>query len=85
MGADRESIARDAPGWREHALSQLRYFRSLTLRQKLEAVEGMADVVRRFEQMRKTGAFRLATPPLRDPGREPTPSTPSSPPPDSPD
>jgi hypothetical protein len=28
------------------------------LRQKLEAVEGMADVVRRLDQMRREGAFR---------------------------
>ena len=43
--------------WDEHNLSQLRYFRSLSLREKLQAVEGMADVVRRFQQMRETGKF----------------------------
>lgn len=37
--------------WEEHNLSQLRYFRSLSLRTKLEAVEGMADIVRRFEEL----------------------------------
>lgn len=41
-----------ARAWRAHNLSQLRYFRSLPLRAKLEAVEGMADVVRLLEQMR---------------------------------
>jgi hypothetical protein len=45
-------------GWRAHELSQLRRFRALSLRQKLEAVEGMADVVRRFDQMRREGKFR---------------------------
>ncbi len=43
--------------WDRHNLSQLLDFRSLTLRQKMEAVEGMADVVRRFREMRGEGAF----------------------------
>ena len=38
--------------WRAHNLSQLLYFRSLSLREKLEAVEGMAEVVRLLERMR---------------------------------
>ena len=48
----------DPDGWCAHELSQLRRFRALSLRQKLEAVEGMADVVRRLDQMRREGAFR---------------------------
>ncbi len=44
--------------WREHNLSQLLYFRSLSLRSRLEAVQGMADVIRRFEEMRLDGKFR---------------------------
>lgn len=44
-------------GWTEHNLSQLKYFRSLSLREKLEAVQGMADVVRRFREMRESGKF----------------------------
>ena len=47
--------------WIEHNLSQLRYFNSLSLRQKLEAVQGMADVVRRFRQMRAEGRFTSST------------------------
>ncbi len=43
--------------WDGHNLSQLLDFRSLILRQKMEAVEGMADVVRRFRAMRAEGAF----------------------------
>lgn len=43
--------------WREHNLSQLRYFRSLSLRARLEAVQGMADVIRRFEELRRQGKF----------------------------
>jgi hypothetical protein len=47
----------ETAAWREHNLSQLRYFRSLSLRTKLEAVQGMADVIRRFSEMRKQGRF----------------------------
>jgi len=50
----------EAAAWREHNLSQLRHFVSLTLRQKMEAVEGMADVVRRFTEMRERGQFTPA-------------------------
>ena len=49
----RRDSVKDA--WDEHNLSQLRYFRSLPLRTKLEAVQGMADVLRRFEEMRAKG------------------------------
>jgi hypothetical protein len=42
-----------ADPWLEHNLSQLRYFRSLSLREKMQAVEGMADVVRRLEEIRR--------------------------------
>lgn len=53
--ASRRDPAKDA--WDEHNLSQLKYFRSLPLRTKLEAVQGMADVLRRFEEMRAKGEF----------------------------
>ena len=55
----RRDSVKDA--WDEHNLSQLRYFRSLPLRTKLEAVQGMADVLRRFEEMRAKGEFTSAT------------------------
>ncbi|MBI4524502.1 MAG: hypothetical protein HY695_11910 [Deltaproteobacteria bacterium] len=48
----------DPDGWRTHELSQLRRFRVLSLRRKLEAMEGMADVVRLLDQMRRQGKFR---------------------------
>lgn len=44
--------------WREHNLAQLQHFRSLSLRARLAAVEGMADVIRRFEQMRRDGKLQ---------------------------
>jgi hypothetical protein len=47
----------ETAAWHEHDLSQLRYFRSLSLRSKLEAVQGMADVIRHFAAMREQGRF----------------------------
>ena len=52
-------------GWDEHNLSQLRYFRSLSLREKLQAVMGMADVVRHLRQIRAQGGSK-PTPPQAD-------------------
>ena len=53
MSAESDSSTkRVAQSWRAHNLSQLLYFRSLSLREKLEAVEGMAEVVRLLERMR---------------------------------
>lgn len=77
MASDRPS-RRDSvkDAWDDHNLSQLRYFRSLPLRTKLEAVQGMADVLRRFEEMRARGEFTpapgestrpQATPEVREP------------------
>ena len=67
-----EKPADESAAWLEHNLSQLRYFRSLSLRAKLEAVQGMADVVRRFRQLRAEGRFRAA-------GDEAVPGRPSKP------
>jgi hypothetical protein len=44
--------------WEAHNVSQLVYFESLSLREKMHAVQGMADVVRRFAEMRANGEFR---------------------------
>jgi len=49
---------RQQSAWEKHELEQLVYFRSLSLRQKLQAVEGMADVVRHFRKIRSEGGFR---------------------------
>lgn len=46
--------------WEEHNLSQLRHFRSLSLHEKMEAVQGMADVLRHFADMRARGLFTSA-------------------------
>ncbi len=50
-------FVQEIAAWEEHNLSQLRYFRSLSLRSKLEAVQGMADVMRHFAVMREQGRF----------------------------
>lgn len=49
-----------AAAWRAHNLSQLEYFASLSLAEKMRAVEGMADVVRRLTAMRRMGALKPA-------------------------
>jgi hypothetical protein len=49
----------DGGAWETHNVSQLVYFRSLSLSEKMQAVQGMADVVRRFEEMRAKGEFHL--------------------------
>jgi hypothetical protein len=59
----------DTSAWAAHNRSQLRYFRSLSLRRRMEAVEGMADLVRHFERMRAAGAFRPS--PAGQPGVRP--------------
>jgi hypothetical protein len=50
-----------AAAWKRHSRSQLDYFRSLSLRERMEAVEGMADVVRHFRRMRAQGAFHTSS------------------------
>jgi hypothetical protein len=44
-----------ATSWAKHNLEQLRIFRALSLRAKLEAVQGMADVVRHLSALRAAG------------------------------
>jgi hypothetical protein len=62
-GTDERSGAPDTDAaWAAHNLSQLLYFRSLSLREKLEAVQGMADVARRFREMREADRRANSTP-----------------------
>ena len=46
--------------WEGSRRAQLRHALKLTLRERLEAVEGLADVLRRFEEMRARGEFTSA-------------------------
>ena len=50
--APRSTAPNEDDAWREHNLSQLRYFRSLSLREKLLSLEGMAEIVRLLEVAR---------------------------------
>ena len=58
MSDNREDIDWSLTTWEGSRRAQLRYALTLTLRERMEAVEGMGDVVRRFDQMRREGAFR---------------------------
>lgn len=63
---------RDVPdAWAQHERSQALYFRSLSLQEKMEAVEAMADLVRHFEKIRAEGAFRPAAGRAEDSGIAP--------------
>jgi CRISPR-associated protein Csx17 len=44
--------------WEGSRRAQLRRALELTLRERLEAAEGLADVARRFAELRARGAFR---------------------------
>jgi hypothetical protein len=64
--------------WEGSRRAQLRQALKLTLRERLEAAEGLADVVRHFAELRARGA--LTTPPAKPapssaaaPAREPPP------------
>ena len=57
--ADRK--AQDA-AWEEHAIGQMLYFRSSSLRARMQAVEGMCDVVRLLERARAEGKIRPGRP-----------------------
>lgn len=59
MSNDRTQAGSEQAAWEAHNISQLVYFRSLSLRKKMQAVQGMADMVRRFEEMRAKGEFHV--------------------------
>lgn len=43
--------------WEGSRRAQLRHALALTLRERMEALEGLADVARRFQEMRERGEF----------------------------
>ena len=47
--------------WEGNRRSQIRHGLSLTLRQRLQAVEDMADLARHFEHLRAQGKFKPAS------------------------
>lgn len=44
--------------WEGSRRAQLRHWLSLTLRERLKAVEEMDDLARHFEEMRRQGKFK---------------------------
>ena len=61
MSEARQDIDWSLTTWEGSRRAQLRHALELTLRERLEAVEGLADVVRRFEEMRARGEFTSAS------------------------
>ena len=48
--------------WDGARRAQLRHALTLTLRERMEALEGMADVASRFREMRAQGQFKSVSP-----------------------
>lgn len=53
--------------WEGSRRAQLRHALKLTLRERLEAAEGLADIARRFAEMRERGEFAPASNMAREP------------------
>lgn len=62
MSEDKQDIDWSVTTWEGSRRAQLRHALTLTVRERLEAAEGLADVGRRFQQIRARGGFRPATP-----------------------
>lgn len=62
MGEDKKGIDWSLTTWEGSRRAQLRHALSLTLRERLQAMEGLADIARRFGQIRARGGFRTASP-----------------------
>ena len=61
MSEAKQDIDWSVTTWDGSRRAQLRNALKLTLRQRLEAAEGLADVARRFQQIRAQGGFRSAS------------------------
>jgi hypothetical protein len=57
---DNDHIDWSLTTWEGSRRAQLRHALRLTLRQRLEAAEGLADVARRFRELRAEGKFKPA-------------------------
>lgn len=72
MSEDRPDIDWNATTWDGSRRAQLRRALELTIRERLEAMEGLAEVARRFREMRAQGGFknvseRTDTPSVKSP------------------
>lgn len=61
MSEEKDDIDRRMTTREGSRRAQLRQALKLTLRERVEAVEGMAEVARRFQEMRAQGKFKTAT------------------------
>lgn len=61
MSEDRDNIDWSLTTWEGSRRAQLRHALTLTLRERMEAVEGLADVARRLQEMRARGEFKTAS------------------------
>ncbi len=58
MAEERDEIDWSLTTWEGSRRAQLRHALTLTLRERMEAMEGLADVARRFRELRAQGAFK---------------------------
>lgn len=72
MSENRDEIDWSLTTWEGSRRAQLRHALTLTVRERLEAAEGLAEVGRRFEEIRRAGGFKKA------PGAEQDASSPGS-------
>lgn len=63
MSENRDDIDWSLTTWEGSRRAQLRHALTLTLRERMEAVEGLADVARRLQEMRAQGEFKTASEP----------------------
>ena len=62
MSEDKQDIDWSLTTWDGSRRAQLRHALTLTLRERMEAAEGLADVARRFQQIRAQGGFKPVSP-----------------------
>jgi len=78
MSENRDDIDWSLTTWEGSRRAQLRHALTLTLRERMEAVEGMAEVARRFQAMRAQGKFKTGSGGGETPGASGTDEVPSS-------
>ncbi len=76
MTEDEPDVDWSLTTWEGSRQAQLRRALRLTLRERMEAMAGLADVARRFEEIRARGGFKAVSVGAKAPGCS-TPSPPS--------
>lgn len=67
MSEDKLDIDWSLTTWEGSRRAQLRHALTLTIRERLEALEGLADVARRFREIRAEGGFKTVSPGADEP------------------